>query len=75
MKELNRDSMTEYVRKCLDSSGHDRLREFLSGLQPFDISVLVQDLSETEQLAVLSLLPAETAADVLEHMDLSLIHI
>ncbi len=69
MKELNRDSMTEYVRKCLDSSGHDRLREFLSGLQPFDISVLLQDLSETEQLAVLSLLPAETAADVLEHMD------
>lgn len=72
MKDLNKNAMVEYVLNCLATFDHDRLRQFLSGFQPFDIAMLLQELPEAEQITLLSLLPTEIAAETLEHMDYEL---
>ena len=55
------DEQTETVRA--------ELAAFLEELQPFDIASVLDELEEPKQRAVLSIMPADEAAEVLAHLD------
>ncbi len=61
------EQLREHLRAKSSSPGG--LQELVSELQPYDLSLLINDLHYDEQLLFLASLPPQTAAETLEHFE------
>lgn len=57
------------IKELLQNGEFDRINEYVSSLQPFDVSEIIEALSHAEQLTFVSILPVEAAAEALEYLD------
>lgn len=62
--------LLEQIRDLLHEQGPAAaLRELTGELQPYDLSLLLNNLPAADQLSLLAALPPETAAETLEHFE------
>jgi magnesium transporter len=69
LKYLVNGSLKQMVQELLMSGNDRKLIEFLHELQPFDISTLLTEFEEPDQLKILALTEPDIAAETLEHLD------
>ncbi len=63
-------SFLEQVRNELGPQGSpEALNELIGELPPYDLSILLNNLTDPEQLLLLAALPPETTAETLEHFE------
>ncbi len=63
-------SFLEQVRNKLGPQGSpEALNELIGELPPYDLSILLNNLTDPEQLLLLAALPPETTAETLEHFE------
>ena len=63
-------SLLEQVRSLLEEQGSPAALQELTGeLQPYDLSILLNNLTGNEQLLLFAALPPESAAETLEHFE------
>jgi len=69
VEERNIISFKESVEQMLISQDYEALQELLEELHPYEVATLLEELEEPEQLKILELMPADMAAETLEHLD------
>ncbi|MEW5784082.1 MAG: magnesium transporter [Bacillota bacterium] len=62
--------LVEQLRTLLSPDGsYDDLINLVDDLQPYDLSMIIENLEQDEQLRLLQTIPPETAAETLEHFE------